>query len=71
MTSPDPAPLSADLDRLLRWTGAGGEWEVVSQTASRLTLALLTCGGDEEMGRIVSDEPALRVYVEQHAQDFA
>ncbi len=54
----------ADLARLLRWVDAGGEWRVIARTPARLTVALLTCDGGEEMERIDSTDPAMAEYVE-------
>jgi hypothetical protein len=50
---------SADLARLTRWTDAGGTWRLLERGRSRVTVALLTCDGGQEMDRIVSEEPAL------------
>lgn len=61
MSAPS-APLpdrGADEARLLRWADAGGTWRVVAGTPTRVTVALLTCDGGEEMERFDSAEPAL------------
>lgn len=50
---------SPDVERLIRWTEAGGTWRVVARTPTRLTVALLRCDGGEEMDRLVSTDPAL------------
>lgn len=54
---------SDDLERLLRWEGAGGTWRVVELDADAAEVELLTCGFDEVMGTLRSGEPDLRGYV--------
>lgn len=48
---------SADLNELLRWVAAGGTWEVVGYQRDAVTVALLPCTGEQEMGRLTSSEP--------------
>lgn len=48
---------------LLRWEDAGAHWQVVSQTATGVTVALLRCDGGEEMERFTSDDPELLEFV--------
>ncbi|GAB7002690.1 hypothetical protein JCM18899A_01610 [Nocardioides sp. AN3] len=55
--SPDP------VDVLRRWEASGGTWEVLSRSATGLTIGLCTCTGGEEVDRLVSDSPALASYV--------
>ena len=50
----DASGMGTDVERLSRWLAAGGGWRVIVRTPSSLTVALLTCDGCEEMGRIVS-----------------
>lgn len=50
------------LDRLQRWVDSGGYFAVESRRGSELTIALLTCSGGEEMGRIVSADPAVAAW---------
>jgi len=51
------------VEELRRWEDSGAHWQVVGRTADRLTIALLRCDGGEEVGRIVSDDPALLAFV--------
>lgn len=52
----------ADLDRLQRWVDSGGYFAVLARRGGDITLALLTCSGGEEMGRIVSADPAVAAW---------
>lgn len=52
-----------DVERLTRWTAAGGRWRVVVRTPASLTVALLTCDGGEEMERIASSDSAFVEHV--------
>ncbi len=58
-----PAVSHPDVERLTRWTAAGGRWRVVVRTPASLTVALLTCDGGEEMERIVSSDSAFVEHV--------
>ncbi len=49
---------------LRRWQDAGAHWQVVSQTATSVTIALLRCDGGEEVGRFTSTDPALLSFVQ-------
>jgi hypothetical protein len=60
---------SEDLETVLRWVGAGGTWELVRVGDGWVELDLLTCGGDEVMGRVRSREPDLRQYVDHDPAD--
>ncbi|WP_299564942.1 hypothetical protein [uncultured Mycolicibacterium sp.] len=44
---------------LLRWTDAGGRWQVVGRRGGTVTVALLRCDGGEEAGRFSSADPRL------------
>jgi hypothetical protein len=48
---------------LRRWEDSGGVWRVVSRSATRLDLALLTCDAAEEMERVTSTDPAVLAFV--------
>lgn len=48
---------------LRRWEDAGAVWEVVAETTSGVTVALLRCDGGEEVDRFTSDDPRLREFV--------
>jgi hypothetical protein len=69
MTSDDVAmdEVQADPDGpvevLRRWSAGGAIWRVVGWTSAGLEIVLLTCTGDEEMGRLTSSDPALLGYV--------
>ena len=54
----------SDLDELRRWEDFGGTWEVVSRAGDARTVSLLRCDGGEEAGRMTSDDPDLRDYVD-------
>lgn len=46
------AEASGDLVAVLsRWEVQGGQWRVVTETEARLSVGLMSCGG-EEMGRV-------------------
>ncbi|MEZ5213069.1 MULTISPECIES: hypothetical protein [unclassified Gordonia (in: high G+C Gram-positive bacteria)] len=49
--------MSDDLDRLRRWVESGALFRVLASRGGTTTVALLTCDGGEEMGRLVSDDP--------------
>jgi hypothetical protein len=51
------------VERLRRWTDSGGTWQVVHRGGAGVEVLLLTCDGGEEMGRIVSSDPALLGYL--------
>lgn len=36
-----------------RWIASGGHWDVVAESADRVTVALCTCDGGQEMDRVV------------------
>ncbi len=36
-----------------RWIASGGQWDVVAESGDRVTVALCTCDGGEEMDRVV------------------
>ena len=57
-----PGESSSDLERLVRWIAAGGEWQSVS-CEREVTVALLTCDRGEEMERIVSADPHFVAFV--------
>lgn len=52
------------MEQLDRWIAAGGEWQVLHRADDRVTVALLTCGGGEEMGRIASGDSAFLEFVD-------
>jgi hypothetical protein len=54
---------------LRRWEDFGAVWQVVARTPKRLTISLRRCDAGEEVSRLVSDDPALREYVEEQSVD--
>ncbi|GAA2888077.1 hypothetical protein GCM10010517_51990 [Streptosporangium fragile] len=48
---------------LRRWEEFGAVWRVVSRDAEQVTISLCQCDGGEEVGRIVSGDPALLTFL--------
>jgi hypothetical protein len=44
-------------EALRRWLDSGGHLRVFAEGTGGLTVALLTCDGGEEMGRLTSGDP--------------
>ena len=63
VTEASQAGSGSPRDILLRWEESGGVWQVMSETTSSVTISLLTCTGDEEVDRLVSDDPDLLAFV--------
>ena len=55
--------MSSDVGRLQRWEDSGATWQVVARTPDGLVIALLTCDLGEEVGRLVSADPAVLGFV--------
>jgi hypothetical protein len=53
----------AALQVLLRWEASGAHWRVLRRSPEGLLISLLTCTGDEEMGRLSSVDADLLAYV--------
>ncbi|KRC46413.1 MULTISPECIES: hypothetical protein [unclassified Nocardioides] len=53
--------MSPARDALDRWIASGGQWDVVAEQGDRVTVALCTCGGGEEMDRVVLDRAELPI----------
>ncbi len=51
------------VEELQRWADSGGIWRVLERGPDGLVVQLLMCTGSEEVGRVVSDDPALRAHV--------
>ncbi len=51
------------VSRLQRWEAFGAHWQVVDDDGSRITVALCRCDGGEEVDRLTSTDPALRVFL--------
>jgi len=56
---------------LRRWEAFGAVWEVVASTPDKLTVSLRRCDAGEEVSRLVSDDPALRAYVQARERGAA
>lgn len=55
-----------DIDRaaeLQRWEESGAVWRVIARTATRATVALMTCDGGEEVGRFTSEDLRLLAFL--------
>jgi hypothetical protein len=55
--------MTSDVVRLQRWEDSGATWQVVARTPDGLLIALLTCDLGEEVGRLLSDDPAVLGFV--------
>ena len=49
--------------RLQRWESSGATWRVLRRTGGRVTVAMYTCDGGEEMERTTSDDPAVLAFI--------
>jgi hypothetical protein len=54
---------------LRRWEDFGAVWQVVHRTAEQATVSLRRCDGGEEVSRLVSGDPRLLVFLDEHASD--
>jgi hypothetical protein len=64
--APDPDEMfepDHPVEVLRRWQASGAIWRVLHRLPDRLEIVLLTCTGDEEMGRVVSSDPAVSAFV--------
>ena len=50
---------TADLERLLRWEGAGGTWRILAELDGSVMVSLCRCDGGEEADRFTTDGAAL------------
>jgi len=50
-------------------SGGGGHWQVLARRQERVDLALLSCDGGEEMGRLSSADPDLLRYLAGRTSD--
>jgi hypothetical protein len=48
---------------LRRWEDSGGVWRVVSRSAGRVDVALLTCNAGEVMDRFTSTDPQVLDFI--------
>ena len=60
---------SDDLDRLQRWVGSGGTWQVLAERDGRALISLCRCDGGEEADRFTSADPEVLAYLEEHADE--
>lgn len=60
MTADDDA-----LTTIRRWHAAGGLVEVTARRRDSVRVSLRTCDGGEEMGVVTSDDPAVRIWLDQ------
>jgi hypothetical protein len=66
VTSETAGPAGEDpVESLRRWETFGGVWEVVSRTGQEAAVSLRRCDGGEEVGRIVSSDPAFLAYLDR------
>lgn len=48
---------------LIRWQDSGGVWRVLGRRGDYLTIGLFECTGGAQVGRIVSADPGLRMFI--------
>jgi hypothetical protein len=48
---------------LQRWDDTGAVWRVLARTPAEITIALCTCDGGEEVGRLCSGDPRLAAFL--------
>jgi hypothetical protein len=60
--------MTDELARLQRWVDAGAQVRILARRGERLTLALLTCDGGEEMERLVTADPEVARWCAEHAE---
>jgi hypothetical protein len=58
-----PGAMSEDLNRLMRWEGAGGTWRVAGRAGDSVTVSLCRCDGGEEADRFTSSARDLLGYL--------
>ena len=54
MTDAVPQDSTSLLETLQDWQDAGGHWQVIARSETRVTVALLRCDGGEEVDRLSS-----------------
>ncbi len=57
---------TADLDRLLRWEGAGGTWRILAELDGSVMVSLCRCDGGEEADRFTTSDSDVLEYVRTH-----
>lgn len=51
------------VDVLRRWERGGAVWRVRSRSGATVEISLMTCTADQEVDRLVSDDPELLAYL--------
>ena len=59
--------MTDDLERLQRWVDSGATLRILSTRHDQITVALMTCDGGEEMGRITTSDPDTLAWCENNA----
>lgn len=54
---------SDEINKLERWTLSGAQWRVVQRTTERVTIAMITCTGGEEVDRFTSSDAVLLAWL--------
>ena len=54
---------------LRRWEQFGAVWRVVHRTTGQAVVSLCRCDGGEEVSRLVSGDPRLLTYLDEHAPE--
>lgn len=68
--SPQPTEPAGDLVAVLgRWESFGGLWRVLGRSEGSVTIALLSCDGGEQMGRVTGSSADLAGYEADRSQD--
>jgi hypothetical protein len=49
---------------LERWTDSGATWRVLRRSDAGVEISLRTCGADEEVDRLSSNDPAVLAYLD-------
>lgn len=52
-----------EIAELQRWTDSGAHWRVVHRTLDHVTIALVTCTGDETVGWVNSTDEHLLAWL--------
>jgi anti-sigma factor ChrR (cupin superfamily) len=67
--SPHPNAQGDDLGTVLeRWESFGGRWRVLARSDGSVTIALLSCDGGEQMGRVAGSSLDLAGYEASRSQ---
>ncbi len=61
--SPERTEYDRPVAVLQRWQDSGGIWRVLRRTGGVIDIELVTCTGDEVMGRVSSADPELLEWV--------